>query len=84
MQKKASLNLESLRQHLRTKGRPTRLRVTARMSPSRRSRMSSGRMMKMWTWRNLCRYRMKSKKTLGRSFTKRRKLKFLRKWRWCM
>jgi hypothetical protein len=47
MPKKASLNLKSLRQHLRMKGRPTRLRARARMSPSRRSRMSSGRMMKM-------------------------------------
>ena len=47
MQKKASSNLKSLRQHLRMKGRPTRLRVRARWSPSKSSRMSSGRMMKM-------------------------------------
>jgi hypothetical protein len=76
MPKKASLNLKSLRQHLRRKRRPTRLRARGRMSPSKRSRMSSGRMMKMWTWRNLCRYRMMSKKTLGRSYTKKRKHRF--------
>jgi len=84
MPKKASLNLKSLRQHLRMKGRPTRLRARARMSPFRRSRMSSHGMMKMWTWRNLRRCRMKSKMSLGRSFTKRRRRRLHRKWRWCM
>jgi hypothetical protein len=45
MPKKASLNLKSLRQHLRRKRRPMRLRARARRSPSKRNWMSSGRIM---------------------------------------
>ena len=84
MPKKATLNLKRMRQQLRMKGRPMRLRARARMSPFRRSRMISGRIMKMWTWRNLRRCRMKSKMTLGRSSTNRGRHRLPRKWRWCM
>ena len=84
MQKKASLNLKSSRQHLRMKEGPMRLRARARWSPSKSSRMSSGRMMMMWTWRNLRRHWMKSKKTLGRSRSNRRRHRLPRKWKWCM
>jgi hypothetical protein len=47
MPKKATLNLKRMRQQLRMKGRPTRLRARAIWSTSKSSRMSSGRMMKM-------------------------------------
>ena len=82
--KKASLNLKSLRQHLRMKGRPMRLRARARRSPSKRSRMNCGWMMMMWIWRNLRRYRSNLTRTLGRSLSHRRRHRLPRKWRWCM
>jgi hypothetical protein len=84
MPKKASLNLKSLRQHLRMKGRPTRLRARARMSPSKRNRMSSGGMMMMWTWRNLRMYRRNWTRILGRNLRHRRRHRLPKRWKWCM
>jgi hypothetical protein len=46
--KEATWNLKRMRQQLRKKGRPTRLRARARRSPSKRSMKSSGKRIMMY------------------------------------
>ena len=84
MPKKATLNLKRVRHQLRMKIRVTRLRARARRSPSKRSRVNSGRMMMMRTWRNLRMYRRNWTRTLGRSLSHERSHRLPRKWKWCM